>query len=139
MKILILCSGNSCRSQMAHGFLQSADSKLHVRSAGTEPAKTVNPKAIQVMQEKGIDISMHSPSFVDKYLSEPWDYVITVCDDADESCPVFMGEVKHRLHIGFDDPSFVAGSDAFVIQEFRRVRDEIHVKFREFYLTHLSC
>lgn len=139
MKLLILCTGNSCRSQMAHGFLQAADSKLHVRSAGTEPAKMVNPKAVQVMQEKGIDISAHTPHLVDEYLSEYWDYVITVCDDANETCPVFMGDVKHRLHIGFDDPSFAVGSDAFIMQEFRRVRDEIHVKFREFYLTHLSC
>lgn len=139
MKILFLCTGNSCRSQIAHGFLQSADSKLHVRSAGTVPAKMVNSKVIQVMQEKGIDISTHSPSLVDEYLSEYWDYVITVCDDANESCPVFMGDVKHRLHIGFDDPSFVVGSEALVMQEFRRVRDEIHLKFRDFYLTHLSC
>jgi Protein-tyrosine-phosphatase len=135
MKILILCTGNSCRSQMAHGFLQSFDSKLTVCSAGTEPASNVNFHAVAAMLEAGVDISAHYPKNVDLYLQEEWDYVITVCDHANETCPVFSGKVKNRLHIGFDDPSHAVGSDAFVKGEFRRVRDEIKKRFYEFYIT----
>ena len=102
MKILILCTGNSCRSQMAHGFLQSFDKRLQVFSAGTEPATRINPTAKKVMMEAGVDISHHTPKNVGQYLNEEWDYVITVCDDANETCPVFPGKVRHRLHIGFD-------------------------------------
>lgn len=138
MKILILCTGNSCRSQMAHGFLQSFDSNLIVRSAGTDPAVKVNQKAIQVMKEEGIDISGHTPVNVLKYLSEDWDYVFTVCDNANESCPVFPGRVKHRLHIGFEDPSHIAGSEEFVMGEFRRVRDQIKDEFRRFFEENLA-
>ena len=105
MKILILCTGNSCRSQMAHGFLQSFDPDLTVCSAGTAASGKVNEKAITVMKEAGIDISHHTSDPVEKYLDEEWDYVITVCGGANENCPVFTGKVKHRLHIGFDDPS----------------------------------
>lgn len=133
MKVLILCTGNSCRSQMAHGFLQSFDSKITVRSAGTEPAEHVNPKAVQAMKEVGIDISHHQPTMVDKYLNEEWDYVITVCDHANETCPAFLGKVKKRLHIGFEDPSHVTGTDEFIRSEFFRVRDEIKAGFRKLY------
>ena len=105
MKILILCTGNSCRSQMAHGFLQSFDPDLTVCSAGTAASGKVNEKAIAVMKEAGIDISHHTSDPVEKYLDEEWNYVITVCGGANENCPVFTGKVKHRLHIGFDDPS----------------------------------
>ncbi|NTW26315.1 MAG: arsenate reductase ArsC, partial [Lentimicrobium sp.] len=105
MKILILCTGNSCRSQMAHGFLQSFDPGLTVRSAGTEASGMLNQKAVEVMKEIGIDISHHTSDSVDLYLGEEWDYVITVCGGANEACPAFLGKVKHRLHIGFDDPS----------------------------------
>jgi arsenate reductase (thioredoxin) len=133
MKILILCTGNSCRSQMAHGFLQSFDKNLIVCSAGTEPAKQVNPTAIKVMIEVGIDISYHVPKKVDQYLNDVWDYIITVCDEANETCPVFIGKVKHRLHIGFEDPSKVIGTDEFRLSEFIRVRDEIKDCFCKFY------
>lgn len=133
MKILILCTGNSCRSQMAHGFLQSFDENLQVFSAGTEPAKQINEKAVQVMQEIGIDISSHSPKQVDQYLHEIWDYVITVCGEANESCPAFSGKVKTRLHIGFEDPSNAKGSEEFIMSEFHRVRDEIKKEFENFY------
>jgi arsenate reductase (thioredoxin) len=139
MKILILCTGNSCRSQMAHGFLQSFDSKLIVRSAGTQPAAQVNPKAIQVMRECGIDISNHSPAMVDQYLDEEWDYVITVCDHANETCPLFTGKVKTRLHIGFEDPSHATGSEDFVFSEFRRVRDEIKNAFYKLYIDQIKA
>lgn len=136
-KILILCTGNSCRSQMAHGFLQSFDSNLWVRSAGTEPASRVNPRAVEVMKEVGIDISHHIPTHVDKYLQEEWDYVITVCDHANETCPAFLGKVKHRLHIGFEDPSNAVGSEEYVMSEFRRIRDQIKEQFWNFYTNNL--
>ena len=105
MKVLILCTGNSCRSQMAHGWLQSFDATLTVCSAGTQASGKLNEKAVAVMREAGIDISHHTSDPVEKYLSEEWDYVITVCGGANEACPAFFGKVKHRLHIGFDDPS----------------------------------
>jgi arsenate reductase (thioredoxin) len=133
MKILILCTGNSCRSQMAQGFLQSFNNDLEVSSAGTEPAKQINQKAVQVMKEAGIDISSHTPKLVDQYLKDEWDYVITVCDDANETCPVFVGKVKHRLHLGFEDPSKVEGSEEYIMGEFRRVRDQIKKAFRNLY------
>lgn len=138
MKILIICTGNSCRSQMAEAFLQSFDNSLSIFSAGTEPAERVNEKAIQVMQEAGIDISHRVPKSVEQYRQETWDYVITVCDDADKNCPVFSGKVKHRLHIGFDDPAKITGSEAFVLSEFRRIRDEIKEKFFQFYQENLQ-
>ena len=136
MRILVLCTGNSCRSQMAHGFLQSFDSHQEVYSAGTSPAEHVHPLAISVMAEVGIDISHHVPRNVKEYLDEPWDYVITVCGGANETCPIFVGKVGKRIHIGFDDPSNVVGSKEHVISEFRRVRDEIRMSFYIFYKTH---
>jgi arsenate reductase len=138
MKILILCTGNSCRSQMAHGFLQSFDRKIIVCSAGTEPAKQVNQTAVKVMKEAGVDISHHTPKMVDQYLKDEWDYVITVCDHANETCPLFMGKVKARLHIGFEDPSHATGSEEFILSEFHRIRDEIKNKFYEFYVKNLK-
>ncbi len=138
MKVLILCTGNSCRSQMAHGFLQSFDPDLRVFSAGTHPAEKVNPNAVEVMLEIGIDISWHAPHNVSEYINEPWDYVITVCGDANDSCPVFFGDVKHRFHIGFDDPSDAVGTDEYIMSEFRRVRDEIKDRFARFYITEIQ-
>ena len=87
------------------GFLQSFDKRLQVFSAGTEPALKINPMAVNVMKKAGIDISKNKPNNVDKYLNEEWDYVITVCDHANETCPVFPGKVRNRLHMGFEDPS----------------------------------
>ncbi|MGM9706092.1 MAG: arsenate reductase ArsC [Prevotella sp.] len=133
MRILILCTGNSCRSQMAHGFMQSFDASLTVCSAGTQPAAHVHPLAVKAMAEAGIDISSHTPKSVTDYLHQSWDYVITVCGGANETCPAFLGPVAHRLHIGFDDPSKSQGSDDFVWSEFRRVRDEIRDAFFAFY------
>lgn len=132
-KILILCTGNSCRSQMAHGFLQSFDSSLTVCSAGTEASGKLNERAVAVMKEIGIDISHHTSDSVEQYLDEEWDYVITVCGGANEVCPAFIGKVKSRLHIGFDDPSHTIGEDDFIWSEFRRVRDEIQQAFRKLY------
>ncbi|MCX6272469.1 MAG: arsenate reductase ArsC [Bacteroidetes bacterium] len=136
MKILVLCTGNSCRSQMAEGFLKSFDPKLEVFSAGTEPASQVNPNAIKVMRERGIDISQNHPKNVDEFLSDTWDFVITVCGRASESCPAFMGKVKSRLHIGFDDPAEATGTEEEILDEFKRVRDEIKVAFLNFYVSH---
>lgn len=138
MKILILCTGNSCRSQMAHGFLQSFDARLEVFSAGTKIAKEVNPLALKVMVEAGIDLSTHTPKSVNLYLDEKWDYVITVCGGAKESCPAFTGKVKHRLHMGFDDPSETTGNSEFIYNEFLRVRDEIKERFYKFYFNELK-
>lgn len=138
MKILILCTGNSCRSQMAHGFLQSFDDRLEVASAGTEASGKLNRKAVEVMKEAGIDISHHTSDPVSKYLSEEWDYVVTVCGGANETCPAFLGKVKHRLHMGFDDPSHVNGTPAFIESEYYRVRDEIREGFLKFYIEVLK-
>ena len=132
MKLLILCTGNSCRSQMAHGFLQSFDKKLIVRSAGTMPTGKVNEKAIAVMKEAGIDISSHTSDKIDKYLAEDWDYVITVCNEANEACPYFPGKVKKRMHMGFDDPAAVVGSDVEIMSAFRRIRNEMKERLREY-------
>ncbi len=118
---------------MAHGFLQSFDEKLYVRSAGTEPAPKINPKAVEVMAELGIDISSHVPMPVDEYLNEAWDYVITVCDQANETCPAFTGNVRHRMHIGFEDPSNATGTPEFIHNKFLQVRDLIKRAFTVFY------
>ncbi len=133
MKILILCTGNSCRSQMAEGFLISIDSSLDVNSAGTKPENEVNPKAIEVMNEKGIDLSQNFPKKVDEFLDQSFDYVITVCDSAKETCPVFMGDIKHRLHMGFEDPAGATGTEQEILKKFREVRDQIQEKFYSFY------
>ncbi len=138
MKILILCTGNSCRSQMAHGFLQSFDKNMDVFSAGTKPAEKVNPMVVKVMSETGIDLTKHTPKNVSLYLEHEWDYVITVCGGANKSCPMFTGKVKNRLHIGFDDPSEVTGTPEFINSEFLRVRDEIRMRFYDFYLQELK-
>jgi arsenate reductase (thioredoxin) len=137
-KILILCTGNSCRSQMAEGFLKSFDENLEVYSAGTKPAEKVNPFAVKAMKEIGIDISNGIAEDVNKYLAQSFDYVITVCDNAKETCPVFMGDVKHRLHIGFDDPADAVGTEEEVMPVYRRVRDEIKKDFYEFYKKELK-
>lgn len=137
-KILILCTGNSCRSQMAEGYLASLDDSLYVRSAGTKPADQVSPNAVKAMAELGIDLTEHRPENVDKYLNEAWDYVITVCDNAKESCPFFSGEVTHRLHIGFEDPADATGTEEEIYAEFVRVRDEIRRDFEHFYRENLT-
>jgi len=138
MKILILCTGNSCRSQMAHGFLQSFDKELTVRSAGTEATGKLNQEAVAVMKEAGVDISHHTSDSVSMYLNEDWDYVITVCGGANENCPYFPGKVSHRLHIGFDDPSHTVGTSEFILSEFHRVRDEIKQQFYELYINEIK-
>ncbi len=138
MRILILCTGNSCRSQMAEGFLKLFDSNLEVYSAGTEPSNRIHPKAIEVMKELNIDLGNNYPKNVDQFIDKPFDYVITVCDNAKETCPVFTGKVEHRLHIGFVDPAEATGADEEVLQVFRRVRDEIKRDFYQFYSENIK-
>jgi arsenate reductase len=123
---------------MAEGFLKSFDKNLEVFSAGTKPAERVNQYAVKAMKEIGIDISKGVAENVDKYLSQSFDYVITVCDNAKETCPVFMGDIKHRLHIGFDDPADALGTEGEVMPVYRRVRDEIKRDFYEFYQKELK-
>jgi arsenate reductase len=123
---------------MAHAFLQSFDKNLKVFSAGTEPAYRVNSYAIDVMNEVGIDISNQNPKSVNKYLGEEWDYVITVCGGANESCPAFVGKVKHRWHLGFNDPSEFDGTTEEILTVFRKSRDEIKETFKAFYDSQIN-
>lgn len=128
-RILILCTGNSARSQMAEGLLRhDAGDYFTVESAGTKPS-TVRPEAIAVMKELGIDITSHRSKHVDEFAGQSFDYVLTVCDNAKESCPVFFGKAT-RLHHGFDDPAAVDGSEDKRLAEFRRVRDELRTYLR---------
>lgn len=137
-RVLILCTGNSCRSQMAEGYLKSKNDSIEVYSAGTIPEEKVNALAIKVMKEAGIDISSHFPKNVDEFVSQSFDYVVTVCDDAKETCPVFSGDVKQRLHIPFGDPAKAKGTDNEVIQIYRKVRDEIKARFERLYKDELA-
>ena len=137
MRILILCTGNSCRSQMAEGILKSLDKNLEVYSAGTRPADKISSKAIQVLQEIDIDISQNYPKSVDLFLNKEFDYVITVCDNAKQVCPIFTGKVVNKLHIGFDDPYEAKGTEEEILAIYRRVRDEIYRDFTDFYNTNI--
>lgn len=130
--VLILCAGNSCRSQMAEGILRRAAGDLmEVHSAGSKPAGYVHPKAIQVLKEIGIDISGHASKRMNEYLSRKVDTVITVCGNADPACPMFPGQVN-RYHWGFDDPAHATGSEEEVLNVFRRVRDRIKLVFEAY-------
>jgi arsenate reductase len=132
-KVLILCTGNSARSQMSAGFLQSWDGRLAVFSAGTNPSPRVNPFAIAAMKEVGVDISGGYPKKVNQFVGQSFDFVITVCDDADKNCPNFTGKVGKRVHIGFPDPAKATGTDAEKLAVFRTVRDDIQRRFRDYY------
>jgi arsenate reductase len=123
---------------MAHGFLNSFDSRLKVFSAGTEPGRKVNPMAVDVMRKAGVDISHHKPKNVDEFLNEEWDYVITVCDHAHEVCPVFPGHVRNRLHMGFEDPSEAKGNYTEILNEFYRIRNDIRDEFYSLYESELK-
>jgi len=137
MKILILCTGNSCRSQMAEGFLKSFDDRLEVHSAGSRLSDRVNPHAVRVMAEAGVDISRAEPKSVDRFLDDAIDYVITVCGNAERECPAFVGKVGKRLHIGFPDPADASGAEDEILAVFRRSRDDIQARFRELYESEL--
>ena len=136
--ILVLCTGNSARSQMTEGYLKSLDAKLEVFSAGTNPSARVNPLAIKAMREIGIDISGGQPKSVRQFLGQSFDFVVTVCDDADKNCPNFTGKVGKRRHIGFPDPAKATGTDDEKMAIFRKVRDDIRIKFKEFYTTEIK-
>ena len=130
-RVLILCTGNSARSQMAEGLLRNdAGDRFDVESAGTKPG-IVRPEAIAVMRELGMDISGHRSKHVDEFEGQHFDYVITVCDHAKESCPVFFGAAK-RLHHSFEDPAAVIGSEEERLAVFRRVRDELRAYLGDF-------
>lgn len=133
----MLCTGNSCRSQLAEGYLRHfAGEKATIYSAGIE-THGVNPKAVQVMAEDQINISTHSSNHVDEYLSVPFDYVITVCDNANEACPYFPGNVQ-RFHHNFPDPAKAVGSPEEIMNEFRRVRDMIKIYAADFISQHVT-
>ena len=131
-RVLFLCTGNSCRSQMAEGIINHdfAD-QLEACSAGTEP-HGLNPKAVLVMAEIGIDISGNSSDHISRYEHQHFDYVITLCGDANEKCPLYIGGVK-RLHIGFADPPKATGTEDEILQVYRRVRDEIRQQLGDFF------
>lgn len=130
--VLILCTGNSCRSHIAEGILKAAAGDLvDVQSAGSQPAGYVHPKAIEVLREIGIDISAHTSKHMNGFLNQPIHTVITVCGNADQACPIFPGQVK-RYHWGFKDPAHATGSEEEIFAEFRRVRDEIKLVFEAF-------
>ena len=135
--VLVLCTGNSCRSQLAEGYLRHfAGDKAQIYSAGIE-THGVNPKAIQVMAEDHIDISKHTSNNVDEYINIPFDYIITVCDNANENCPYFPGNAK-RFHHNFPDPAKAKGSPEDVMDEFRRVRDMIKVYSKDLVTRNLQ-
>jgi arsenate reductase len=130
-RVLILCTGNSARSQMAEGLLRhDKGDRFEVESAGTKPSK-VRPEAIAVMKELGIDISSHRSKSVDELSGEKFDYVLTVCDNAKETCPIFPGHAN-RLHQKFEDPAAAQGSEAVRLGVFRQVRDQIRAYLRGF-------
>lgn len=136
--ILVLCTGNSCRSQLAEGYLRFyAGDKANIYSAGIE-THGVNPKAVQVMAEDHIDISNHTSNHVDEYSAVPFDMVITVCDNANEACPFFPGKVE-RYHENFPDPGKAIGSDEEILNDFRSVRDLIKVYAANFISQHVKA
>lgn len=130
--VLILCTGNSCRSHLAEGILRAAAGDLlDVRSAGSKPAGYVHPMAIEVMREIGIDISAHTSKHMNDFLDGNVDIVVTVCGNADQACPMFPGQLK-RYHWGFEDPAHATGTEEEILSEFRRVRDGIRLVFEAY-------
>ncbi|MDB5270574.1 MAG: protein tyrosine phosphatase [Hymenobacter sp.] len=129
--ILVLCTGNSCRSQLLHGYLaQALGERAAVYSAGVE-VHGLNPRAVRVMAEDGVDISTHTSNHVDEYAAVPFDYVITVCDHANEVCPVFPSTAK-KLHHNFPDPAKATGSEEEIMAQFRGVRDQVKAYAQDF-------
>lgn len=123
---------------MAEGFLKSFDPELVVYSAGTNPVQQIHPFAIKVMAEAGIDLSEHYTKNVNQFIHKSFDYVITVCDNAKDECPVFWGTVKNRLHIGFEDPAGVTGTEEEILSAFRNTRDRIKKEFYRFYKAEIK-
>lgn len=136
-RVLVLCTGNSCRSQIAEGYLRHfAGNAAEIYSAGIE-THGVNPRAIKTMAEDNVDIAHHTSNHVDEYINIPFDYVITVCDNANEACPFFPGDVK-RFHQNFPDPAKAVGTEEKIMDEFRRVRDMIKLYAADFVKTHIN-
>lgn len=139
-RVLFLCVGNSCRSQMAEGLLRHTASDIfEVESAGSSPAG-LSRRAVAVMKEMGVDISGHRSKPIDEFQGQSFDYVIAVCDESIESqCPVFLGDALHRLHVPFDDPAMASGDEDEVLYTFRRVRDEINEWITSFAMHEAHC
>lgn len=133
MRVLIICTGNLCRSQIAEGFLKLLDSKLVVFSAGICPETKINPFAIRVMKEINIDISSQKPKTVEYFAHDLFDFVIAVCDFAQKNCPVFSGKVGKKVHIGFDDPAKTIDSDEEILKVYRETRDAIYTGISGFF------
>jgi len=123
---------------MAEGFLKSLDSNIEVFSAGTEPTHEVHPLAKIVMKEAGVDLEKNYPKSVSEFLSQNFDFVITVCGGANDVCPTFIGKVKNRIHIGFEDPASAKGSAEEILNQFRTIRDEIKAGFYKFYCDNIK-
>lgn len=138
MKVLIISGGNSCRSQMAHGYLQSFDPYLRVYSAGIKSENPLDENAVRVMSLKGIDISQQPQNCIDQYLNEGWDYVVTLCEEARKLPPMFLGKVKRRVNLDFDDLSYIEGPEAFIESEYIRVRDEIGEQLYRFLIAEVK-
>lgn len=137
LRVLFLCTGNSCRSQMADGLINhDFAGRIEAFSAGTAP-HGLNPRAVQVMAEAGIDISGNSSDHIRRYEGQNFDYVITLCGDANDTCPLFFGGVK-RIHIGFEDPPKAKGTEEEVMAVYRRVRDEIRQQLGDFFRKELG-
>ncbi|RSK33914.1 arsenate reductase ArsC [Hymenobacter metallilatus] len=138
MNILVLCTGNSCRSQMLHGYLHQLLPTAQVYSAGVE-THGLNPRAVQVMAEDGIDISQHTSNLATEYAAVPFDVVVTVCDHARETCPVLPGAATAtRLHHSFPDPARATGPEEVILESFRATRDQIRGYAQEFARTHVA-
>ncbi len=138
-KILIVCTGNSCRSQMAEAFLREISPELEIISAGTEPENSLSRSTIEVMNEVGIDMKDHYPKDVFDYAGKSFDYVITLCDNAKKSLPKFSGRVSKKIHIGFIDPALAKGSKENILNEYREVRDDIKKAFTHLYETKIKA
>jgi arsenate reductase (thioredoxin) len=130
-RVLILCTGNSCRSQLAEAIARGMGLEAH--SAGTHPAREVHPLAVQAAREIGLDLSLARPKSVDEFTGQDFDFVITVCGEAERECPSFTGRVGKRTHIGFDDPARATGTEEQKMTVFRRVRDEIREKLTQYF------
>lgn len=136
--VLVLCTGNSCRSQMAHGFLAHfAADKAQIYSAGIE-AHGLNPRAVAALNEVGLDISHYTSNLIDDYRDIPFDFIITVCDNAAENCPVFPSKTAKRLHHNFSDPSKLKGLESEIETAFRKTRDEIRIYCQQFVKKYLD-
>lgn len=126
MNVLIVCTTNSCASQMAEAWLKNINPEINVHSSGVSPKEEMNPLAVKAMMDQGIDISNRKPTHVNNYINEDWDYIMTISDFAKENLPEFKAEVKNRIHYVFDDPTKAEGDEDFVLSEYKRVSLDIN-------------